>query len=218
MRVIVPAAVQDYLSSLSRIPHPEIDVVRRSGDAQGLPIVDGRTGALLHTLVRGSGARRVLEIGTAIGYSTLWMATALPENGQLITLERDRARATEARQHFEAAGLGERITVMIGDAAQYLHKVAGPFDLIFQDGDKASYVTMLDRLVALLRPAGLLITDNVLWSGEVVPGFITEPQRDPADTAAIATYNQMLAAHQELYTTFLPVGDGVALSVKRVGG
>jgi predicted O-methyltransferase YrrM len=213
--VIVPPPVQDYLSSLTHVPHPQLDIVRRSGDAQGLPIVETRTGALLHTLVRVSGACRVLEIGTAIGYSSLWIATALPEDGRVITLERDRARAEEARRHFDAAGLGERITVMIGDASQYLHKIAGPFDLVFQDGDKASYETMLDRLVALLRPSGVLVTDNVLWSGEVIPGFVPEPKRTASDTAAIASYNQKLATDERLYTTFLPVGDGVAVSVKR---
>ena len=213
--MILPAPVQDYLSSLTRPPHPQLDVVRRSGEAQGLPIVDARTGALLYALVRASGARRVLEIGTAIGYSSLWIATALPAEGLLITLERDRTRATEARQHFDAAGLAERITVMIGDASQYLHKIAGPFDLIFQDGDKASYAPMLDRLLTLLRPAGLLVTDNVLWSGEVIPGFVPEPKRAASDTAAIAAYNRMLAGDQRVYTTIVPVGDGVALSVKQ---
>jgi predicted O-methyltransferase YrrM len=215
--VILPAPVQEYLATLTRVPHPQLDAVRVSGDAQGLPIVDARTGALLHALVRLTGARRALEIGTAIGYSSLWMATALPADGTLITLERDRARATEARRHFDAAGLGERITVMIGDASQYLHKIAGPFDLIFQDGDKASYSPLLDRLIALLRPSGLLVTDNVLWSGEVIPGFVEPPQRRAADTAAIAAYNQKLAADERLYTTFVPVGDGVALSVKQGG-
>jgi predicted O-methyltransferase YrrM len=213
--VIVPAPVQDYLSNLTRDPHPQLEIVRRSGEAQGLPIVDPRTGALLHALTRAAGARRALEIGTAIGYSSLWIATALPADGQLITLERDRGRAAEARRHFDAAGLGDRITVMIGDASQYLHKVAGPFDLVFQDGDKASYGTLLDRLVSLLRPSGLLVTDNVLWSGEVIPGFVAAPTRSPSDAAAIASYNQKLAADERVYTTFLPVGDGVAVSVKR---
>ena len=211
----MPAPVQDYLATLTRVPHPHIDIVRESGDAQGLPIVDPRTGALLHALVRVTGARRVLEIGTAIGYSSLWLATALPTDGSLITLERDRGRATEAREHFDAAELSERITVMIGDASQYLHKVAGPFDLIFQDGDKASYSPLLDRLIALLRPSGVLVTDNVLWNGEVIAGFVADPQRAATDTAAIASYNQALAADARLYTTFLSVGDGVALSVKR---
>jgi predicted O-methyltransferase YrrM len=214
MCVILPAPVHDYLSALARLPHPELDVVRAEGAAQGIPIVDAQSGALLHALTRASRAARVLEIGTAIGYSGLWIATALPADGMLITLERDRARAEIARAHFDAAGVSSRVTVMIGDATQYLHKIAGPFDLIFQDADKASYSPLLDRLIQLLRPGGVLVTDNVLWSGEVVPGFVNPPKRSAADTAAIAAYNQNLAADARLYTTFLPIGDGVALSVK----
>ena len=214
MSVLLPAPVQAYLATLVRLPHPELEVIQQEGVGQGIPIVDPLSGALLHALVKTSKATRVLEIGTAIGYSTLWMATALPADGTIITLERDRARAEIARGHFAAAGVGARVTVMIGDALQYLHKIAGPFDVVFQDGDKASYSPLLDRLVQLLRPGGVLVTDNVLWSGEVVPGFVDPPRRSPADTAAIGAYNQRLAADARLYTTFLPVGDGVAFSVK----
>ncbi len=213
--MILPTPVRDYLATLARLPHPELAVIHREGVAAGVPIVDPQSGALLHALVKASGATRVLEIGTAVGYSGLWIATALRTDGMLITLERDRTRAETARAHFEAAGVANRVTVMIGDASQYLHKIAGPFDLIFQDADKAAYGPLLDRLVSLLRPGGMLVTDNVLWSGEVVPGFVDPPQRASADTAAIAAYNQQLASDARLFTTFLPVGDGLALSVKQ---
>ena len=214
MSVILPAPVHDYVSSFARLPHAELAVIHDEGVRQGIPVVDPQSGALLHALVRAAGAQRVLEIGTAVGYSGLWIATALPADGMLITLERDRARAEIARGHFTAAGVADRVTVMVGDASRYLHKVAGPFDVIFQDGDKASYTPLLDRLVTLLRPGGVLVTDNVLWSGEVIPGYVNPPQRSAADTAAIAAYNQTLAGDTRLFTTFLPIGDGVAVSVK----
>jgi caffeoyl-CoA O-methyltransferase len=104
---------------------------------------------------------------------------------------------------------------MVGDASRMLHKLSGPFDLIFQDGDKQLYVPLLDRLVGLLRPAGLLITDNVLWDGEVVPNFRPTPARDPAYTRAVAAYNEELAADARLLTTWIPLRDGVTISVKR---
>jgi predicted O-methyltransferase YrrM len=103
---------------------------------------------------------------------------------------------------------------MVGDASRFLHKLAGPFDLIFQDGDKPGYLTMLDRLEALLRPGGLLVTDNVLWSGAVVPGVEPPPDRDAESTAAIATYNARLGDDPRFYSIWLPVGDGVAISIK----
>jgi predicted O-methyltransferase YrrM len=135
--VITPPPVVNYLASLRRLPHPQLDVI--AAEASGIPIVDPQTGALLHALVRTKPAARVLEIGTAIGYSGLWMASALPPDGMLITLERDAARAETARRHFALAGVSRQVTVMIGDATRYLHKLSGPFDLVFQDGDKAFY-------------------------------------------------------------------------------
>jgi predicted O-methyltransferase YrrM len=215
MSQITPDLVIDYVNGLRGLPHPQLDVIAAAGRAQGLPIVDQQTGALLHLLTHVMGATRVLEIGTAIGYSGLWIASALPINGMLITLERDQSRAAEARSHFEAAGVAARVSVMIGDASRYLHKVSGPFDLVFQDGDKAHYAAMFPRLMQLLRPGGLLVTDNVLWSGEVVPGLVHERKRDAESTQAVANYNQLLARDGQSYTTILPVGDGVALTVKR---
>ena len=127
----------------------------------------------------------------------------------------DEQRARQARGHFARAGFSERASVIVGDAQRMLAKVSGPFDLIFQDGDKKLYVPMLDRLVDLLRPGGLLITDNVLWDGEVVPGFAREPHHDADDTRAIVEYNQRLNTHAGLMTSVVPLRDGVAISVKR---
>ena len=211
---LVHPAVVEYLAGLTRLPHPELDVVAREGRAERLPIVYPETGALLHALVRLTGARRVLEIGTAIGYSTLWMATALPADGQLISLERDTERAARARAHATAAGVSERVHVMIGDAARFLHKIAGPFDLIFQDGDKPGYAAQLDRLHDLLRPGGVLAADNVLWSGAVVPGMTPPADRNPHDTQALSEYNERLKDDPRFHSVWLPVGDGVAISTR----
>jgi predicted O-methyltransferase YrrM len=165
-------------------------------------------------LATAIGATRILEIGTAIGYSGIWLAGALPAGGMLLTIERDRERARVAREHFARAGLDNRISILIGDAQRMLAKVAGPFDLIFQDGDKAFYEPALNRLVELLRPGGLLVTDNVLWDGEVVPGFVVPPRRDPEDTRAIAAYNERLNTHPQLMTVTFPLRDGIAISLK----
>ena len=208
------APVQHYLAGLRRDPHSHLAVIEAEGRAEGLPLVFPDTGALLHALARACGARRILEIGTAIGYSSLWLASALPADGMMISMERDAARAARARAHLAAAGHGDRFSVILGDAAHFLHKVAGPFDLIFQDSDKHLYEPMLDRLVSLLRPGGLLVTDNTLWSGEVIPGFVAAPEKNAVETTAIAAYNIRLAADTRLYTTLLQVGDGVSVSVK----
>jgi caffeoyl-CoA O-methyltransferase len=103
---------------------------------------------------------------------------------------------------------------MIGDASRFLHKIAGPFDVIFQDGDKRGYVAQLDRLYELLRPGGVLAADNVLWSGAVVPGMPAPADRNPDDTKALSEYNQRLKDDPRFHTVWLPVGDGVAISTR----
>lgn len=215
MGQIVPDAVERYLSGLNTLADSVLQEIAQEGARQDLPLVDAEVGALLRVLAVSIGATRVLEIGTAIGYSGIWLAGALPAGGMLLTMEMNPDRARIARDNFSRAGLADRASVIVGDAQRMLAKVSGPFDLIFQDGDKRLYVPMLDRLVDLVRPGGLLVTDNVLWDGEVVPGLVGRPKRDAEDTRAIAEYNKRLNAHSRLMTATVPLGDGVAISVKR---
>lgn len=212
MQIVAPE-IERYLASLDPTT-PLLEAVAAEGAALGLPNIDSTVGRFLQTMVAATGAKHVLEIGTANGYSTLWMAQAMPPGGRLISVEIDAQRAATARDHFAEAGLSNLVSVMVGDAARMVHKVAGPFDLIFNDGNKRQYGPLLDRLVTLLRPGGVLVTDNVLWDGEVVPGLVAPPRRDPEETAAIADFNRRLAADDRLVTSFLPVRDGLAVSVR----
>jgi predicted O-methyltransferase YrrM len=217
MGIIVPDAIERYLAGLNRFSSPVLDDIARANEQRGLPLIDAEVGALLRVLATALGATRVLEIGTAIGYSGIWLASALAPGGTLFTMELSEERAREAKENFARAGVADRVTVIVGDANLKLAKVAGPFDLIFQDGQKSLYSAMLDRLVTLLRPGGLLVTDNVLWDGEVAPGFATAPKRPVEDTRAIAEYNERVAAHPALITSIVPLRDGVSISVKRSG-
>ena len=151
------------------------------------------TVALVGIIARAIRARRVLEIGTGAGSSSLAIAAALPPDGMLITLEREETVALAARQAVASAGYANRVSVMIGDAARYLHKIAGPFDLVVQDGDVAQYRLLHERLVSLLAPSGTLLTFNVDQAGD---------------------YNEMLAADVRLTTFTLNLDGGVAISVK----
>lgn len=215
MGQIVPDAVERYLASLNQLVDPVLREIAREGQEKKLPLIDAEVGGLLRVLATAIGATRILEIGTAVGYSGIWLAAALPAGGMLLTMEMDPERARRARENFARSGLAGRVSVIVGDAQRMLAKVAGPFDLIFQDGDKQLYTPLLDRLVDLLRPGGLLVTDNVLWSGDVVPGFNPSPRQDAADTAAIAGYNERIHHHPQLMTVIVPLRDGVAISVKR---
>ncbi len=214
MRQVIATPVLDYLARHHPPLEPVLESIRAEGLAAGLPLVDAATARLLRALVVALGAGRVLEVGTAIGYSATCMALALPSDGVLLTMELDADRAATARRNFGRAGVDAKVNVIVGDASRFLHKVAGPFDLIFQDGSKQLYEPLLDRLVDRLRLGGVLVTDNVLWHGEVIEGFVDPPERDPCDTDAIRSYNDRLASDARLFTTFLPLGDGVALSVR----
>src|SRR3954467_2862833 len=198
MGQIVPDAIERYLAGLNRAADPVLEDIARGNATRGLPLVDAEVGALLRVMATAANASRILEIGTAIGYSGIWLAGALPAGGMLVTMEFDEGRAREARENFARAGVSDRVSVVVGDAQLKIAKVAGPFDLIFQDGDKKLYSPLLDRLVALLPPGGLLITDNGLWDGEVVPGYQRSPRQNPEDTRAIIEYNRRIAAHPDL--------------------
>src|SRR6185369_5480012 len=139
MGQIVPDAVERYLASLNRAGDSVLEDIARAGQSRNLPLVDPEVGALLRVLTTAVRATRILEIGTAIGYSGIWMAGALPPAGMLLTMEVDEARVREARENFARAGLSDRVNVIAGNAQRLLAKVSGPFDLIFQDGDKRLY-------------------------------------------------------------------------------
>src|SRR6476619_4734322 len=140
MGAIVPGPVERYLAKLNRWSSAVLAETAKANESRGLPLVDAEVGALLRVLATAVGAKRILEIGTAIGYSGIWLAGALPPGGLLLTLEMDEDRARRARENFARAGVADRVNVIVGDARRMLAKVAGPFDLIFQDGDKQLYV------------------------------------------------------------------------------
>ncbi len=217
MSQILPEAIERYLAALNRRDDAVLDAIASDGRTRGLPIVHPETGRLLQALVIAVGARRVLEIGTSIGYSATWMARALPADGMLITFEKDQEVAAVAKANFARAGVAGVASVMLGDAARLVAKVSGPFDLVFQDGDKLLYEPMFNRLLELLRPGGVLVADNALWRGEVVPGYVTSLHYPPDTTAALAAYNQRLASDPRVLALVLPIGDGVSLAVKRPG-
>lgn len=178
--------------------HPALDAARARAIADSVPAVDADTARLLQVLATMLPARRAFEIGTGYGLSGLAVALAAGPDATLFTVEREAARAAVAREHFAQAGLGTRASVMVGEAARLVHKVAGPFDLVVQDGDSSGYGPLLDRLVALLRPGGVLVSNAITLDSD----------------RAIASYNDRLAADARLRTAFLPVGAGIAVSVR----
>jgi caffeoyl-CoA O-methyltransferase len=166
-------------------------------------------GRLLETLVFTTGARRVLEFGTYSGYSALAMASALPLDGRLVTLELDPERAEVARRHFAAHPAGERIEVRVGPALESVRALGDErFDLVFIDADKPSYLDYYEASLERLSERGLIVVDNTLWSGDVVPERQPEPNES---TRALREFNDFVAADSRAVCVILPVRDGVTL-------
>lgn len=218
MRHLLDPDVRAYLTTLAGPPDPFLDQVYRRSKADGVPAFDPGSARVLRVLARMISATRVLEIGTGYGYSALTLASGMDAEGSIFTIEFKQPRAAVAREHVAQAGLSDRVTVMVGDARRLVHKVVGPFDLIFVDADKQLFEPLHERTIELLRPGGVLVTDNVLWDGDVVPGFNSEPRHDQPSIDAVVAHGRRLAADARLDTVFLAVGDGLAVSVRVKNG
>ena len=166
-------------------------------------------GRFLATLVALSGARRILEFGTFTGYSSISMASALPPDGKVTTLDVDPEATAIARRYMDESGHGDKIEIRLGPALETLQDVAGPFDLVFIDADKPNYVNYYEAALPLLADDGLLIADNVLWSGRVV-----EDDGDES-TRAIKEFNEHVRADDRVVSVMLTVRDGMTLVRKR---
>jgi predicted O-methyltransferase YrrM len=211
--VIVSDVVRDYLTQTRPGPDPVLAEMEAHGAREGIPIVVPETGALLHVVALACGARRVLEVGTAIGVSTLYLARAVPGDGVVVTFEIDAERQDAARSYLEQAGVAERVELRLQDAREGLRELDGEFDLAFLDGVKAQYGEYFDGVLPLLRSGGVLVVDNVLRGGRVAEGRGDGHLSDEQVTTARA-FNEHLLQHDQLAATITPVGDGVLVAVK----
>jgi len=166
-------------------------------------------GQFLATLVRLNGARRILEFGTFTGYSSISMASALPPDGQIVTCDVDPEATAIARRYMDESGHGDKIEIRLGSALETIETLEGPFDLVFIDADKPNYRAYYEAALPLLAEDGLIIADNVLWSGRVV-----EEDGDES-TRAIKEFNEHVRADSRVVSVMLTVRDGMTLVQKR---
>jgi predicted O-methyltransferase YrrM len=210
--VILDPVMRAYLSGLEPEPDALLAEMRAHGDRDHIPIVEDVTGALLEVLAAATGAARAIEVGTAIGVSTLHLARG---GAHVTSFEVDPERHQAAREYLSRDGLTERVDLRLQDATEGLAELEpGGFDLGFIDGPKSGYSTHLDQIVGLLRPGGLLLADNVLMGGGAATGEASN-QWSAESVAAIRDFNEGLKRRADLRVTFLPVGDGVALGVRQ---
>ncbi|KFZ80507.1 methyltransferase [Amycolatopsis sp. MJM2582] len=190
--------VDDYLSGVLVPSDPALEGARKASDEAGLPsiAVAPNQGKLLNLMARMIGARSILEIGTLGGYSTIWLARALPPQGRLVTLEYDPKHAEVARRNIDAAGLGGLVDVRVGKALDLLPSVDGPIDLAFIDADKANNPAYFEASLKLVRPGGVIVVDNVVRGGAVTDAASEDP-----NIQGIRRLHEMIAAEPRVDAT-----------------
>ena len=201
----------DWIDALSTPLLPAQEAIEAAAVEGGerVPIVDRDTGRVLAALA--AGRRRIVEVGTAFGYSTLWLALGQPPDGTVVTIDPDRSRTDRAREWWRDAGIDDHVTVVNEKAlvafAAGEPALAGPFDLVFIDALKPEYAAYLDALVPRLAPGALVVADNVLWSGRVA-----NPDVHDESTDALRSFDEAILRDPRFHATILPVGDGLLVA------
>lgn len=213
MKTLVAPEIEAYAQAQSM---PESDAARALREetqrtmAYAQMLVGPLEGAFLKMVTQLVGARRVLEIGMFTGYSALWFAEALPDDGRVLTCEVDESSAALGRKHFANSPHGRKIEIRLGPALETMRELAGPFDVIFIDADKVNYLNYYRRAMELLSPAGVILIDNVLWDGDV----LKQPPPDDK-TAAIQELNRTVANDSRVTAVLVTIRDGVLMIRKK---
>ncbi len=209
MENILYPPVERYLYSLIPPRDAVVTEMERFAKRHNVPIIGPVVARLLSLVTEMTGARRIFEMGSAIGYSTIWLARAAGPRAKVDYTDGDPENARRAENYFQRAGVASRIRVQVGDALGLLRREKGPFDIIFCDVDKHQYPDAFHIALPRLKSGGLLITDNTLWSGRVVR------KADSKDTRGIQQFNKLIYSSSKLYPVIVPLRDGVAICRKR---
>jgi predicted O-methyltransferase YrrM len=205
---ILNSNVEKYLESLLPKRDAVLTDMERYAKKHDVPIIGPACGRLLYLVVQLSGAKRIFEMGSAIGYSTIWLARAAGPGAEIYYTDGNAENAKMAGQNFARASVSDRIQILVGDALALLDEISGPFDLIFIDVNKDQYPEALQKAVPRLKSGGVLVTDNVLWSGRV-----TAKAKD-IRTRSIQKFNRMVYSSEELFPVIVPLRDGVVVCRK----
>ena len=213
--MIVDERMVTYIHSLETPESPLIEQIEQEALDTYVPIIRKETQSFLKVLLMMKKPVRVLEVGTAIGFSALLMCEYLPENGHITTIEKYEKRIPIARENFKRAGKEDRITLIEGDALEVMRSLEGPFDFIFMDAAKGQYIHYMPEAIRLLAPEGVLVSDNVLQDGDIIESRFAVERRNRTIHSRMREYLYELKHNEHLQTSILPLGDGIALSVKK---
>ena len=213
--MIVDERFSTYVASLEAPEEPLLERIEAEALAARVPIIRKETQSFLKTLLVMHKPRKVLEIGTAVGFSALLMSAYLPEGGHITTIENYEKRIPIARENFRQAGKEGEISLIQGDALAVMKELTEAYDFIFMDAAKGQYIHYLPEAVRLLAPGGVLVSDNVLQGGDVLESRFAVERRDRTIHSRMREYLYELKHHDQLQTSILPLGDGVAVSVRK---
>lgn len=212
--MIVNERMVTYINSLDRGHTPFLEELEARAREDRVPIIRREMQSFLKTLLAMNQPKRILEVGTAVGFSALLMAQYGPADCRITTIENYEKRIPVARENFRRAGMEERITLLEGDAADILKGLEGPYDLIFMDAAKGQYLHFLPELLRLLPVGGVLLSDNVLQDGDIIESHFAVERRNRTIYKRMREYLRRLKQDPALTTSILPLGDGVTVSVK----
>ncbi len=213
--MIVDERLVTYINSLDMGNTQILDEIEREALDSGVPIIRKEMQSFLKFLLELKRPLRILEVGTAVGFSAIFMAEYNPISCEIITIENYEKRIPIARENFKRAQKQENITLMEGDAKEVLGTIEEPFDLIFMDAAKGQYLIFLPEALRLLNPGGILVSDNVLQDGDIIQSRFAVPRRNRTIHRRMREYLYELTHREDLTTAVLPVGDGITVSIKK---
>ena len=215
MGTIVNERIVDYINSLDKGNSPVCNAIEKEALADGVPIIRKEMGNLLKVLLLLKRPQKILEVATAVGYSSILMSENMPQNCRITTIENYEKRIPVAKNNFKRAGKEEVITLLEGDAMDILKELDGTYDFIFMDAAKGQYINFLPELLRLMPAGGLLISDNVLQEGDIVESRYGVTRRNRTIHTRMREYIYTLTHAEQLETSIVPIGDGITLSVKK---
>lgn len=206
--------LQSFMSETVPPREPLLTKIEEQAAHEHIPIIHPEVGQLIHLLIRLHKPKTILEVGTAVGYSTIWMARAAGLDAQITTIEINENRAYEAWLNFKEAGIEEQVQSVVGDAIDLIRKLDTPFDLIFLDAAKGQYLNFFEDGLTLLNPGGMIISDNVLINGWVANPELIPRRRMKTMVHRMGEFIDLVMNHPELTSSIIPIGDGVAVSLR----
>ena len=214
MSEIVQDYINDYIRGLIPPDSPEMEDFRRNAEKEEVPIIHREVQKHIEMLIGSNKIQSILEVGTAVGFSSSVFARAMGPAGQVDTIERNLNMVAQADENIKELGLKNQISIMIGDAQEQLEELTKTYDMIFLDGAKGHYIHLLDHCLRCLKPGGLLVSDNVLYKGMIATDQLVI-RRKITIVKRMRKYLEAISNHPQLVTSILPLGDGLAISWKK---